>query len=136
MILRRPRGAALVPHRHTSRRLRNRAGVSLVEILVASLVLSVGLLGVVGTSRNIADQMGGGIRQTVASNIAQARMDSLASISCSALAAVSTGTATTRGIKESWTVTDGVNIKTIAVVVTVPRRTKTLKFSTVIPCKD
>lgn len=136
MIVRRARTSLRQRASSRSPRLRNRAGVSLVEILVAALVLSVGLLGVVGTSRNIADQMGGGIRQTVASNIAQARIDSLASISCSGLASVSTGTATSRGITESWTVTDGVNIKTIAVVVTVPRRTKTLKFSTVIPCKD
>lgn len=129
-------GSASRPQLPHASRLRNRAGVSLVEILVASLVLSVGILGVLGTSKEISEQVGGGMRQTVATGIAQARMDSLASISCSNLASMSSGTATTRGIKEEWTVTDGVNVKTISVSLTVPQRTKKLKFSTIVPCRD
>ena len=93
---------------------RSREGVSLVEVLVACLVLSIGILGLLGTSNSIAQQMGGGMRQTVASSIAQARIDSLSSISCAGLAVASSGTSVKRGIRETWTVTDGVNIKTIA----------------------
>ena len=84
-----------------------------------------------------ANQMGGGVRQTVAAGVAQARLDSLTSLSCAQLAAgAATGYSSTRGVKESWTVTDGRNIKTIAVNIQIPRRTKTLVYSMVIPCRD
>lgn len=116
--------------------LRPRNGVSLVEVLVACMVLSVAVLGILGTSNSIAQQMGGGMRQTVAMGIAQARIDSLSSISCAGLTALSSGTSTKRGITETWTVTDGVNIKTIAVVLTIPKRVNPVTITTMIPCRD
>ena len=116
---------------------RSRDGVSLVEILVAVVMLTVAVGGLLGSSAAVASQMGGGVRQTVAAGVAQARLDSLTSLSCAQLAAgAATGSSATRGVKESWTVTDGRNIKTIAVNIQIPRRTKTLVYSMVIPCRD
>ena len=115
---------------------RVRAGVSLVEVLVACMVLSVAVLGILGTSNGIAQQMGGGMRQTVAMSMAQARIDSLSSISCAGLSGVASGSSTKRGVQETWTVTDGVNIKTIAVVLTIPKRANPVTITTMIPCKD
>ena len=46
------------------------------------------------------------------------------------------GSSSTRGVQEAWTVTDGRNIKTIAVNIQIPRRTNTLVYSMVIPCRD
>lgn len=116
---------------------RSRDGVSQIEILVAVVMLTVAVGGLLGSSAAVAHQMGGGVRQTVAAGVAQARLDSLTSLSCAQLAAgAATGSSATRGVKESWTVTDGRNIKTIAVNIQIPRRTKTLVYSMVIPCRD
>ena len=116
---------------------RSRDGVSQIEILVAVVMLTVAVGGLLGSSAAVANQMGGGVRQTVAAGVAQARLDSLTSLSCAQLAAgAATGSSATRGVKESWTVTDGRNIKTIAVNIQIPRRTKTLVYSMVIPCRD
>ena len=114
-----------------------RDGVTLVEILVAVVMLTVAVGGLLGSSAPVASQMGGGVRQTVAAGMAQARLDSLTSLSCAQLAAgAATGNSITRGVRESWTVTDGRNIKTIAVNIIIPRRTRTLVYSMVIPCRD
>ena len=61
--------------------------------------------------------MSGGVRQTVAASIAEARIDSLTSLACAqlAVAGVASGTKTRRGIIETWRVTDGRTSKTIAV---------------------
>lgn len=116
---------------------RSRDGISLVEILVAVVMLTVAVGGLLGSSAAVAHQMGGGVRQTVAAAVAQARLDSLTSLSCAQLASgAATGASATRGVKESWTVTDGRNIKTIAVNIQIPRRMRTLVYSMVIPCRD
>jgi len=125
------------PPSHTTPGVRAREGVTLVEILVAVVMLTVAVGGLLGSSAAVANQMGGGVRQTVAAGVAQARLDSLTSLSCAQLAAgAATGYSSTRGVQESWTVTDGRNIKTIAVNIQIPRRTKTLVYSMVIPCRD
>jgi len=116
---------------------RTRTGVTLVETLVAVIMLTVAVGGLLSSSAAVANQMGGGVRQTVAAGVAQARLDSLTSLSCAQLGAgAATGSSSTRGVTESWTVTDGRNIKTIDVNIQIPRRTNTLVYSMVIPCRD
>lgn len=135
------------PHRHSERRSSERRsskrrtperrGITLVEILIAVIVLVVGVGGLLSTSGAVAKQMTGGGSQTVAAGIAQARLDSLTSLSCASLdAGAQSGTTMQRGVRESWTVTDGRNIKTIDVRVVVPRRTQELRYQMVIPCRD
>ena len=123
---------------HVAARPRRRSGLTLVEILISIVMIAVGVMGLLGSSASVATQMGGGVRQTVAASIAEARIDSLTSLACAqlAVAGVASGTKTTRGIVETWSVTDGRNIKTIAVQIKIPRRTNTLQYSTVIPCRD
>lgn len=118
---------------------RPRRGASLVELIVAMVLLSVGLFSVLGTSGSVSESLGGGMRQTLAASIAQARIDSLTSIGCQSLTpgnATSSGTGTVRGIEESWSVTDGRNVKTINVSVTVPGRSYPILYETIIPCRD
>jgi hypothetical protein len=116
---------------------RTRDGVTLVELLVAVVMLTVAVGGLLSSSAAVATQMGGGVRQTVAAGVAQARLDSLTSLSCAQLGAgAATGSSSTRGVQESWTVTDGRNVKTIAVNIQIPRRANTLVYSMVIPCRD
>jgi hypothetical protein len=117
---------------------RPRRGLTLVEILISIIMLTVGVMGLLGSTAAVAKQMGGGVRQTVAATVAQARIDSLTSLSCAslAMAGVAAGTSITRGVSEKWIVTDGKNIKSIAVEITIPRRTTKLLYTTVIPCRD
>lgn len=116
---------------------RPRHGVTLVEILVAIVMLTVAVGGLLGSSAAVANQMGGAVRQTVAAGVAQARLDSLTSLSCNQLnGGAASGNSSSRGVQESWTVTDGRNIKTINVQIRIPQRTQTLVYSMVIPCRD
>ena len=115
---------------------RVRRGVTLVEILVSGVVIGVGLAGVVGSATAVETQMGGGARETVAAALAQARLDSLASLSCAQLTGGLSGYSTTRGVTENWRVVDGRNTKTLTVTLTLPRRTARPVYTTVIPCRD
>lgn len=116
--------------------VRVRRGITLVEILVAMIVLVVGLAGVMGSTTAVETQMGGGVRETVAAALAQARLDSLASLSCAQLPGGLSGYSTTRGVTENWRVVDGRNTKTLSVTIALPRRTARPVYSTVIPCRD
>ena len=135
------RPAALPPRRSGSHRrialTGRRDGVTLFEVLIAVLMLAVAVGGLLGSTAAVARQMGGGGSQTLAASIAQARLDSLTSLSCAQLeAGAASGGTTQRGVQESWTVTDGRNIKTIDVRIQVPRRVNELRYQMVIPCRD
>jgi Tfp pilus assembly protein PilV len=120
------------------RKCRNaREGVTLVEILIAIVMLTVAVGGLLGSSAAVARSMGGGGTQTLAAGIAQARLDSLTSLSCAQLASgAASGSTIQRGVRETWTVTDGRNTKLIDVRLTIPRRTTPLRYQMVIPCRD
>ncbi len=122
----------------TSRRARSRTrrGATLIELLIASVMLVVAIGGLLNTSAEIAEQMGGSRHQLIAASVAQARLDSLASISCNALGAgaLSSGTGVTRGIAESWTVTRTTYARQISLTLTLPRRKQTFRYSTLVPC--
>jgi type IV pilus assembly protein PilV len=84
----------------------------------------------------------GGSRQTLAASVAQARFDSLASVPCQPLlnAGTTSGTATTRRIRETWTATaqgtgGTMNSLLLAVTLTVPGRAGALQYRSVIPCR-
>jgi prepilin-type N-terminal cleavage/methylation domain-containing protein len=83
-------------------RLAARRGFTLVELMVAVLLLSVGLTSVIATSSAISRMMGGSIREATAATLAASRFETLRGSRC---AAITAGTATTRGITETWKVT-------------------------------
>jgi hypothetical protein len=107
-----------------------------VELLIAVILLAVGLSGALSSASSVARGMGGGVRQTVAAGLAQARLDSLSSLSCAQLVGGLTGTSVTRGIREYWSVIDGRNIKTLSVRLVLPRTVREPRYTTVIPCRD
>lgn len=76
-------------------------GFTLVELMVALMVMTVGILGLASTAGIVTRMMSGAVRQTVAANVVQARMELLRNQPC---ATVASGSATTRGVSESWTV--------------------------------
>jgi prepilin-type N-terminal cleavage/methylation domain-containing protein len=133
--------------RHVCRRRRARrgarAGFTLAEIIVAIVILTIGLLAMASTSGAVARQMTGARRQTIAATIAQSRFDSLTSVRCASLAPLSgtssmvtSGSSTRSGVVESWSVTDGDDVKNITVNITFPGRPTPLVYRSILPCRD
>lgn len=132
------RRSTRAPRRLRARRLAPRAGLTIVEMLVAIVLLGVGLLAMGGLAVTASRQVRGGATQTVAAAVAQSRFDLLASTQCSNIAnkPVFVGTATTRRVQERWVITDGNDVVFVADTVRVPGRTRPLVYLSVIPCRD
>jgi prepilin-type N-terminal cleavage/methylation domain-containing protein len=117
-------------------RLRSRAGFTLVEMIIAINVMSIGIMGLAGTASYVAQQMGGGNAQTIAAAMANRVSDSLSARRCAALV---DGSQTRRGVTMSWVVADSSRTKWVTSQVQYkPKRgaTKTLNYVTVIQCPD
>lgn len=117
---------------------RGRRGITVIEVMIAIVLLSFGLLGLAGFSLTVTKQFKSSGLQETAALVVQSRLDSLTSIDCTLLATTSTqtGTATTMGVRESWVIADGNDIKNITDTVTFAGRTRPLVYRSVIPCRD
>jgi hypothetical protein len=73
-----------------------------MELIVAIVILSIGLLGLAATSGIVMRLIGGGSHQTVAANVALARFEQLRSLSCGRM---TSGSAVKRNVQEAWSVT-------------------------------
>jgi prepilin-type N-terminal cleavage/methylation domain-containing protein len=115
-----------------------REGMTLLELMVAVMLLGVGILGLAGFTLVTGKQLRGSGYQENAALVVQSRLDSLASIRCQALApsGPQTGTALTLGVLEKWVVSDGNDIKTISDTVRFTGRTRPLIYNSIIPCRD
>lgn len=113
---------------------RARRGTSLVEVLIAAVMLTVAVMGLLGASSSVSQQMGAGRRQMVAASIAQRRLDSLQSLPCTTLSTAGSGSGTSNGIREQWTVSGSGATRTIQLSLTVPRVNRTYVYSTIVPC--
>ena len=122
----------------TRRARADRRGFTLIEVIAAIILLTIGLLAVAGLGVVAAKTTRRGSTQTLAAAIAQSRFDSLSSLPCYTLAAsgATSGTSTTRGVVERWRVIDGRNVKRLTDSLTVPGRTNTLVYQSVIPCRE
>ena len=94
---------------------RTRAGFTLVELMVAMLMFTVGLLALASTSAVVVSQMGDAGRMGVAASAAQTRIERLRSGACTT---AQTGTNAARGVSESWTVTPMTRSARIDVTIT------------------
>lgn len=74
--------------------------MSLVELIVGIVVLTIGMLGLAGVSTVVLRQMNGSANQTLATTLAQSRFEQFEGRSCASIVG---GTATTRGVTETWT---------------------------------
>jgi prepilin-type N-terminal cleavage/methylation domain-containing protein len=117
-------------------RLNVRRGFTLIEMIIAIIVMSIGIMALAGTASYVAVQMGGGNVQTIAAALSNKVTDSLAARRCSALVS---GTQTRRGVTVTWTVADSTRTKWVTESVQYkPKRgsTKTVNYVTVIQCPD
>lgn len=121
--------------RHRSNMTRRpRRGLTLIEMIIAIVVMSIGVMGLAGTATYVATQMGGGSAQTLAAALSSKVADSLASRNCSALI---DGSQTKRGVTVAWTVATSTRIRTITQTVTYQVKrgsTKTQSYTMVVQC--
>ena len=78
-----------------------RRAFTLVEVLVALVLLGAGILGLSASSTLVSRMIGDGSRLSLAATIATGRLEQLRAIGC---ASAASGTAVTRGIEERWSV--------------------------------
>lgn len=120
--------------RRVRRRRSDRRGFSIPELLAAVVILAVGVLGLAGSSAVMSRQMTAGAQQTVASQVAESRFETLRGQSCTSLLS---GNAVTRGVNEQWVVTATAN-KTVRaqvkVVFTAGQTQKTRIYTSGITC--
>jgi type IV pilus assembly protein PilV len=117
-------------------RRRERRGMTLIEVIIAIIVMSIGIMGLAGTASYVAQQMGGGNAQTIAAALATKVSDSLSARRCSALVS---GNQTKRGVSISWSVADSSRTKWVTSQVQYqPKRgpVKTINYVTVIQCPE
>jgi hypothetical protein len=74
-------------------------GFTVLEVLVALVLLGTGILGLAGSAALVSRLIGDGSRITVAATVATARFEQLRALPCGSVAP---GTALTRGIEEHW----------------------------------
>ncbi|GAC1682997.1 MAG: hypothetical protein NVS9B3_00780 [Gemmatimonadaceae bacterium] len=113
---------------------RARRGFTIVEVVVAIFILTAGLLALAGTSAAVVRMVGGAGQQALAAAAAQTRFELLRSTgSCSSIAS---GSATSRGISESWTataVTGGFDVA-LTVSYTTPTGSRSRNYRSLIAC--
>jgi Tfp pilus assembly protein PilV len=115
---------------------RARQGITLVEVLLSMVLLTVGVFGLLSVFANSIDQMGRARRQTLVAAYAQRRVDSLAALPCATLATFPSGARRTfETLSDTWTVTGSTDAPTITVSITTPDATSPVVYSTVVPCR-
>lgn len=121
--------------------MKSREGFTIVEVVVAIVILTTGLLAVAAGSGSVFRMLGSGRRSSLSASVAQARLESLrrdanrTTPRCTALAA---GTASQPGgISERWLIAGaGTTTRTITEIVTAPtnRGTTTDTIFAIVEC--
>jgi len=119
---------------HRAGATRTRSGLTLVEILVAVVILALGLLGLASTSAVVTRQVGSAANQAVASQTIANRLESLRSLGCSKIV---NDSATKRGVYEHWVPGATVNgvlfiVDTVKYAVAGTQRLQT--YTITVPC--
>ena len=110
--------------------------MSVVEVLIAITVLSIGVLGLIGTGVAVQRLLGRGHWATVAATRAEGRLELLraSAMAPSGCGGISSGSAGLPGqLSERWTVSGGTSTVTVQVVVSGGARPDTV--TAVIPCR-
>ncbi|NUQ20674.1 MAG: prepilin-type N-terminal cleavage/methylation domain-containing protein [Gemmatimonadaceae bacterium] len=114
-----------------------REGFTLVEVMVAIVILSIGVLGLAATAGVVVRQMTGSVHQSVAATVAYSRMERIRTGNCVAMKD-SSGTATTRNVKERWVIvgTSGSHALVVydTITFTLRGKTKQQAYITEYPC--
>jgi prepilin-type N-terminal cleavage/methylation domain-containing protein len=113
---------------------RDRRGFTLVELMVAIMIMNVGVLSLASAASLVTRHLSAAKRQAVATQVAQSRLEWLHATSCGSLRDSST---VTRGISESWTktnLTKAVKVVTSVQYLSLRRINNTQSYTTIVPC--
>ncbi len=127
-------GVRVVSRRHYSRAPRRpRAGFTLVEVLIATIVLTMGVLALAGSTSFMLRSMGSGAQQALAANAAQSRIELLRAGPCPAAGSDSE---VVRGVTGRWTVANVTRGRSVVYTAQFAGAsgTSTRSFRSVIPC--
>lgn len=83
-----------------------RTGTTVVELLIALIVVTVGLLALAGAAAIVAREIAAGRREILLAWAARSRLERLTSSACTAL---TSGSALASGVSERWVVESGRN---------------------------
>ena len=110
-----------------------RSGFTIIELVVAIVVLTIGLLALAATAGIVASHVGDGGRLTGAAHAARTVIDSLAARGCAGLTSGSSARGT---IVVSWTVTADSVAATVDVAVgsVLKRGQRRDTYQAVVPC--
>jgi prepilin-type N-terminal cleavage/methylation domain-containing protein len=119
------------------------AGFTIVEVLVAVVVLSVGVIALMGSSALTTRMIGQGRRTTMAMEVATRRLETLRAFAtttnppCTAGGFASGGPVTANGVTETWIVPGAGTSRAVSAIVTYPRAggTDTDTLQTVLRCR-
>lgn len=122
--------------------MRSQRGLTLLEILVAIVVLGVGIAALVGTSGMTSRMLGAAKVETRAAQAASSRMEALrlaaqsTSPRCSSPAFASGGPVLSGGMTESWVVAPSGKVRRVRVIVTylTVKGTRTAELETSMSC--
>ncbi len=117
-----------------------RDGFTLVEVMVAIVILSIGILGLAATAGVVVRQMTGAVHQSVAATVAYSRMEKIRTGNCIAMKDSSSPAVgvTTRNVTEHWKIvgTAGSHVLLVYDTITyvVRGKLKTQIFNSEYPC--
>jgi prepilin-type N-terminal cleavage/methylation domain-containing protein len=103
---------------------RSSSGLTLIEVLVAIVVLGIGIVALTGGSSMVTRMIGRGKVETRAANVASRRMEALrlaaasSSPRCTVASFASGGPAIHDGVTESWVVPANGRLRLVRVTVT------------------
>jgi prepilin-type N-terminal cleavage/methylation domain-containing protein len=118
--------------------VRAKRGVTLVELLVAMSLLTIGLLAIVGISASVSRGLGESRRESVAALAAQSRFETLNGTTCTSFSIGTWVTVTNRGVTEKYRITDALNqTRLVEDSVSWQTRKSTRKqfFKTILTCR-
>ena len=110
-----------------------RTGLTIIELLIAIVMLTVGVLALAATAGLVAAHVGDGGRLTGAAHAARSTLDSLRGVPCAGL---TSGAGARGSIAVEWTVARDSLSAEIAVTVgaTLRRRIRSDAYRTTVPC--
>ena len=121
---------------------RKTSGFTLIEVIVAIVILSIGLLALASATANVSKMVGYGKWTTAASQVATRRLETIRQIAnstnptCTSGAMVSGGPMADGRMTESWNISGTGGMRRVLITVTYPRahRMVTDTVATLLKC--